>query len=44
MITPHAATRAVESTDNAKLFMIENIERLSRGEPLQSVVPPAHSP
>lgn len=41
MITPHAATRAVESTDNAKLFMIQNIERVGRGELPQSVVHPS---
>jgi phosphoglycerate dehydrogenase-like enzyme len=41
ILTPHQATRAIESSDNAKKFVVENIARLARGEPLQSVVEPS---
>jgi D-3-phosphoglycerate dehydrogenase len=41
IITPHQATRAIESSDNARNFVVENIHRLARGEPIQSIVPPA---
>lgn len=40
IITPHVATRAIESTINATNFIVENISRLVRGEALQSVVAP----
>jgi phosphoglycerate dehydrogenase-like enzyme len=40
IITPHLATRAIESTINATNFIVENISRLVRGEALQSVVAP----
>jgi len=40
IITPHQATRAIESTINAKNFVVENISRLARGEVLESVVDP----
>jgi D-3-phosphoglycerate dehydrogenase len=41
ILTPHQATRAIESSDNAKKFVVENIARLARGEPIQSVVEPS---
>jgi phosphoglycerate dehydrogenase-like enzyme len=41
IITPHQATRAIESSDNAKSFVVENIIRAARGEPIQSIVEPA---
>ena len=40
IITPHLATRAIESTENAKRFVVENILRLARGEKLESIVNP----
>ncbi len=40
IITPHLATRAIESTINGKNFVVENISRLARGERIESVVPP----
>ena len=40
LITPHLATRAIESTINAKHFVVANITRLARGEKLESVVDP----
>jgi phosphoglycerate dehydrogenase-like enzyme len=40
IITPHQATRAIESTINARRFVVENIARLARGEEVQSVVEP----
>jgi phosphoglycerate dehydrogenase-like enzyme len=40
IITPHQATRAIESTINARQFVVENISRLARGEPVESVVDP----
>jgi glyoxylate reductase len=40
IITPHQATRAVESTNNAKQFVVENITRLARGEKITSIVNP----
>jgi phosphoglycerate dehydrogenase-like enzyme len=40
ILTPHQATRAIESLDNAKRFVVENIDRLARGKPVESVVPP----
>ena len=40
IITPHLATRAIESTDNAKKFVVENIHRLALGKPLESIVDP----
>ena len=40
IITPHLATRAIESTVNATHFVVENISRLARGEAVQSVVAP----
>jgi len=40
IITPHLATRAIESTINAKNFVVENITRLARGEQIQSIVDP----
>ena len=40
IITPHQATRAIESVANAKNFVVENISRLARGETPQSVVDP----
>ena len=39
-ITPHLATRAIESTDNAKRFVVENINRLALGQKLESIVDP----
>ena len=39
-ITPHLATRAIESTNNAKRFVVENITRLAKGEKLVSIVNP----
>ena len=40
IITPHQATRAVESIINAKHFVVENISRLARGEQIESIVDP----
>lgn len=40
IITPHQATRAIESSINAKNFIVENISRLARGEKVQSIVAP----
>ncbi|MCC6474118.1 MAG: hypothetical protein IT514_10275, partial [Burkholderiales bacterium] len=40
VVTPHQATRAIESLDNAKKFVVENISRLARGEPIESIVEP----
>lgn len=40
IITPHQATRAIESTINAKRFVVENITRLARGEKIESIVDP----
>jgi phosphoglycerate dehydrogenase-like enzyme len=40
VITPHQATRAVESVVNAKNFVVENLSRLARGEPPESIVDP----
>lgn len=40
IITPHLATRAIESTNNAKHFVVENITRLAKGEKLVSIVDP----
>jgi phosphoglycerate dehydrogenase-like enzyme len=40
IITPHQATRAIESSNNAKAFVVENIVRVARGEKPQSVVEP----
>lgn len=38
IITPHQATRAMESEQNIYRFVVENIGRLARGEPLLAVV------
>jgi glyoxylate reductase/D-3-phosphoglycerate dehydrogenase len=40
ILTPHQATRAIESSDNAKRFVVENITRVARGEKPQWVVEP----
>ncbi len=40
IVTPHLATRAIESSVNATEFVVANISRLARGEDIQSVVPP----
>ena len=40
IITPHMATRALESDLNTLRFVVANIDRLARGEALQSVVLP----
>ena len=40
IITPHLATRAIESTDNAIKFVVENITRLALGQKLESIVDP----
>jgi phosphoglycerate dehydrogenase-like enzyme len=40
IVTPHQATRAIESSDNAKRFVVENISRVARGEKPQWVVEP----
>ncbi len=40
VLTPHLATRAIESTVNAQEFVVANITRLARGEEVLSVVPP----
>ena len=40
ILTPHQATRAIESAINAKSFVVENISRLARGEEIESVVEP----
>ena len=40
IITPHQATRAIESTMNAKRFVVENITRLAKGEKIESIVDP----
>lgn len=40
IVTPHLATRALESEQNIRRFVVENILRLARGQPLQSVVQP----
>jgi len=40
ILTPHQATRAIESVMNAKKFVVENISRLARGEPVESIVDP----
>ncbi len=40
ILTPHQATRAIESMLNAKKFVVENICRLARGEPIESIVDP----
>jgi glyoxylate reductase/D-3-phosphoglycerate dehydrogenase len=39
IITPHLATRAIESTINAAEFVVANISRVARGEQPLSVVP-----
>jgi len=41
IITPHQATRSLETEQNIRLFVVQNILRLARGEPIQSVVAPA---
>ena len=40
ILTPHMATRALESDLNTLRFVVANIDRLARGEALQSVVLP----
>jgi phosphoglycerate dehydrogenase-like enzyme len=40
VLTPHQATRAIESSNNAKRFVVENISRVARGEKPQWVVEP----
>jgi glyoxylate reductase/D-3-phosphoglycerate dehydrogenase len=40
IVTPHLATRAIESSINATEFVVANISRLARGEDIQSIVPP----
>ena len=40
IITPHQATKALESELNIRRFVVENIRRLARGEPITSVVLP----
>ncbi|MES2784987.1 MAG: NAD(P)-dependent oxidoreductase [Pseudomonadota bacterium] len=40
IVTPHLATRALESEQNIRRFVVENIVRLARGETVQSVVKP----
>jgi phosphoglycerate dehydrogenase-like enzyme len=40
ILTPHMATRALESDLNTLRFVLANIDRLARGEALQSVVLP----
>jgi D-3-phosphoglycerate dehydrogenase len=40
ILTPHQATRAIESIVNARNFVVENISRLALGEEVQSVVAP----
>lgn len=40
IVTPHQATRAIESAINARQFVVENISRLARGEPVESIVDP----
>jgi phosphoglycerate dehydrogenase-like enzyme len=40
IITPHLATRALESDINTVRFVVANIDRLARGEAIQSVVLP----
>ncbi|MEX0762268.1 MAG: NAD(P)-dependent oxidoreductase [Dehalococcoidia bacterium] len=40
IVTPHLATRAIESTINAANFAVANTARLARGEKPESIVPP----
>ena len=40
IVTPHLATRAIESWLEATRFAMDNIYRLARGEKLQSIVDP----
>lgn len=40
VVTPHLATRAIESNINAAEFVVANISRLARGEEVLSIVPP----
>ena len=39
VITPHQGTRSLETEQNIRKFVVENIARLARGEPIQSIVP-----
>jgi phosphoglycerate dehydrogenase-like enzyme len=41
VITPHQGTRSQETEQNITRFVVGNIVRLARGEPPQSIVPPA---
>ena len=40
VVTPHLATRAIESNINAAEFVVANISRLARGVEVLSIVPP----
>lgn len=40
VVTPHLATRAIESNINAAEFVVANISRLARGGEVLSIVPP----
>jgi len=40
VMTPHLATRAVESTEKTMEFAAANVSRVARGEEPESIVPP----